>query len=267
MTQATPIPWNATIARRRDVSPGVRLLWIRPDSGAVARFEPGQFIQLGWPKPEDPAGEPPTRVRWNKRSYSIASSPDEHEAYELCLTLVAGGVLTPRLFDLEAGARVWCDDAPKGHFTLERIPAGRHLVCVATGTGIAPFVSMLRRYRGTGRFRKLTVLWGARESADLAYHAEWTAAAAADTSIAYAAITSREPASSAWRGARGRVQSLLEPATFEHVAGESLSPEDTHALLCGNPAMVDDVRPLLEARGFVLDTARAPGNLHFERYW
>lgn len=267
MTDALPIPWNATVMRRVDVNERVRRVWIRPDSGAVRAFEPGQFVQLGWPKPEDPAGPPPTRVRWNKRSYSIASSPAETEAYELCLALVEEGVLTPRIFDLAEGARVWCDDAPKGHFTLERIPAGRHLVCVATGTGIAPFVSMLRRYRGTGRFRQLTVLWGAREAADFAYHAELAAAAAADPAVRYAAIASREPESSAWTGARGRVQSLFAAEAFGRIAGAPLDPRDTHALLCGNPAMIDEVRALLETRGFVLDTARAAGNLHFERYW
>lgn len=266
-TSTLPIPWNATVARRRDVDAGVRVLWIRPDAGGIQPFEPGQFVQLGWPKPEDPDGPPPTRVRWNKRSYSIASSPAESDAYELCLALVPHGALTPRLFDLDVGARVWCDDAPKGHFTLERIPEGRHLVCVATGTGIAPFVSMLRRYRGTARWRKLSILCGARSSGDLAYEAELRDAARADASVRYAGVVSREPGSSAWTGARGRVQALLEDDAFRAIADEPLAPDGTHVLLCGNPAMIDDVRALLDVRGFTLDTAKVPGNVHFERYW
>jgi ferredoxin--NADP+ reductase len=267
MTEPLDIPWNATITRRRDVAEGVRILWVTPDSGTTQPFEPGQFVQVGWPKPVEPAGAAPTRVRWNKRSYSIASSPHETEGYELFLALVQNGVLTPHLFDLPVGERVWCDDAPKGHFTLERIPNGRHLVCIATGTGIAPFVSMLRRYRGSGRWRKMTILCGARASADLAYDAELRAAAAADPSVRYAAVVSREPETSAWTGGRGRVQSLLESAAFRAIAGELLLPLDTHVLLCGNPAMIDDVRALLEPRGFVLDTLKTPGNLHYERYW
>ncbi len=267
MTTSLEIPWNATVVRRVDVNERVRILWIRPDSGAIQPFEPGQFVQLGWPKPEDPAGPPPTRVRWNKRSYSIASSPEETGAYELCLAHVEGGLLTPRLFDQREGERVWCDDAPKGHFTLARIPEGRHLVCVATGTGIAPFTSMLRRYSGTGRFRKLTVLSGARESTDLAYDTELRVAASSNADVRYAAIVSREDGSSTWSGARGRVQALLDDSTFRSVAGEPLAPAGTHVLLCGNPAMIDDVRALLEPRGFVVDSAKTPGNLHFERYW
>ena len=267
MSDALVIPWNATVTRRRDMSPAVRVLWITPDSGAIQPFEPGQFVQLGWTKPEDPAGPPPTRVRWNKRSYSIASSPRESGAYEVCLALVVNGVLTPALFDLHEGERMWCNDAPKGHFTLQGIPESRHLVCVATGTGIAPFVSMLRRYRGTGRWRKLTIVCGARESADLAYDAELQQAALIDPTVRYAAVASREPSASSWLGGRGRVQSVLEDAAFRSIAGELLLPHDAHVLLCGNPAMIEDVRVLLEPRGFVLDTAKTPGNLHFERYW
>lgn len=267
MSTPLPIPWNATVVRRVDVAGNVRVLWIRPDPGSIQPFEPGQFVQLGWPKPEEPDGPPPTRVRWNKRSYSIASSPRESGAYELFLAHVAGGALTPRLFELVEGARVWCDDAPKGHFTLERIPEGRHLVCVATGTGIAPFVSMLRTYGGTGRWRKLSIVCGARDSADLAYDDELRRAAASDPTVRYVALASREPPTSAWTGGHGRVQSALEDAAFLGLTGEPLSPHDTHVLLCGNPAMIDDVRALLEPRGFALDSVKTPGNLHYERYW
>jgi ferredoxin-NADP reductase len=117
-------------------------------------------------------------VRWIKRSYSIASAPEQRDAYELFLAVVPGGLLTPRLFHLAEGDRVWCDDAPKG---ISRSSACRPVSTssrFATGTGIAPFVSMLRRYRGTGRWRKLTIVWGSRASTDLVYDAEFRAAAA-----------------------------------------------------------------------------------------
>lgn len=267
MTDAQTIPWNATVSLRRDASESVRVLWIHPDSGAVQPFEPGQFIQLGWPKPLDPDAPPSGRVRWNKRSYSIASAPGEKGSYEVCIAVVPDGALTPKLFDLHEGERVWCDDAPKGHFTLERIPSGRHLVCVATGTGIAPFVSMLRHYRGTRRWRKLTIVCGARESADHAYHDELLEAVRTDPDVRYAPFASRESSDSAWSGGRGRVQNVLDDEAFLRATGEALVPSDTHVLLCGNPQMIDDVRALLEPRGFVLDTAKTPGNLHFERYW
>lgn len=266
MTAGAEIPWNARVLRRQDPSDHVRVLWIAPDAGTVQTFEPGQFIQVGWPKPPDPDA-PPGRVRWIKRSYSIASSPAQRMAYELFLAVVPGGLLTPRLFHLAEGDRVWCDDVPKGHFTLERVPPGQHVVAFATGTGIAPFVSMLRHYRGTGRWRKLTIVWGSRAGNDLVYDAELRAVAAADPTVRYVPVLSREPESNAWPGLRGHVQVVLEESAFTQASGEPLVSAGTHALLCGNPAMIEDVRARLEARGFLLDKIREPGNLHFERYW
>lgn len=261
------MPWNATIVRRRDVGERVVLLWVRPDSGAVQDFEPGQFIQLGWPRPRAADAGPEERVRFVKRSYSIASSPAEREGYELCLALVQEGTLTPRLWELSEGARVWCNDAPVGHFTLARVPHGARLVLVATGTGIAPYVSMLRRYRGTGRWHDVCIVHGARAAADLPYDDELRQAARADASVRYVPVLSREPAASGWRGARGRVQSVLEPAAFARAAGWPLDPAEAHVFLCGNPAMIEHVRALLEGRGFRPNLAAGPGNLHFERYW
>ncbi len=270
MTQ-DPHAANAVIAARRDLNDRVSLVWIRPDAGAVEPFEPGQFIQLGLPAESQAAAEsrgPRTRTKLVKRSYSIASSPLEREAYELCIALVQEGQLTPRLHGLEVGDRLWHDASPKGAFTLERVPRGRDLVFVATGTGIAPFVSMLRACgRDPGRFRRLAVVHGARERSDLAYHDELAGRARYDRRIAYVPVLSREPRTTDWTGLRGHVQIALEPSCFQSRAGFQLDPATTHVLLCGNPAMIDDVRTRLAARGFVTDTPRIPGNVHFERYW
>lgn len=261
---------NATVVARRDSNARVVVVHVRPDGGDVPPFVPGQFVQLGLPNEDAPrvdASGNPGRVRLVKRSYSIASAPRELHAFELCVARVDGGKLTPRLFDLPVGGRLWCDAAPKGFFTLERVPRGRTLVCVATGTGIAPFVSMWREYRHEpGRFARFVVVHGARERGDLAYDAELRAESARDPRLAYVPILSREP-DAAWTGARGRVQAALEPTAFARACGTELVPVDTHVLLCGNPQMIDDVRVDLAARGFTLDTPKTPGNVHFERYW
>jgi ferredoxin--NADP+ reductase len=153
-------------------------------------------------------------------------------------------------------------------FTMERVPDGRDLVFVATGTGIAPFVSMLRHYGGNPlRFARFVVVHGARERNDLAYREEIARAAAADRRVSYVPILSREPRGSTWSGLRGRVQTVLEPACFQSRAGFVLDPRSAHVFLCGNPAMIDDVRVQLGARGFTIDTPKTPGNVHFERYW
>jgi ferredoxin--NADP+ reductase len=126
---------------------------------------------------------------------------------------------------------------------------------------------MLRRYRGTGRWRKLTIVWGSRASTDLVYDAEFRAAAAEDPTLRYVPVLSREPETGVWSGLRGHVQVALDERTFVEACGEPLVSAGTHVLLCGNPAMIEDVRAKLEVRGFRLDTLKEPGNLHYERYW
>lgn len=271
MNTADPNAPNATIVSRIDLNDRVALVHVRPDSGSVTPFVPGQFIQLGLPA--DVAASPapavaPTRTKLVKRSYSIASGPHESEAYELCIAFVEQGKLTPKLHGLHAGARIWHDAVPKGHFTMELVPDGLDLVFVATGTGIAPFVSMLRTYRSLPlRFRHFVIVHGAREASDLAYHDELMVAAQSDPRVRYVPVLSRAEGDRAWHGLHGRVQVALEPPAFMSRTGFALDPASSRIFLCGNPAMIEDVRIQLGARGFTPDTPKSPGNVHFERYW
>ena len=271
MTTPDPHATNATISARRDLNETVAIVHISPDAGEVAPFVPGQFIQLGLPAGTDAVRFAPDgskRTKLVKRSYSIASAPHEREAYELCLAFVEQGQLTPKIRGLDVGDRLWHDPVPKGMFTMERAPYGIDLVFVATGTGIAPFVSMLRACGGNPlRFRHFVVVHGARERSDLAYHDELLAAARADRRVSYVPILSREPAGSSWTGLRGRVQTALHPACFLSRTGFALEPSSARVFLCGNPSMIDDVRVQLAGDGFTTDTPKTPGNVHFERYW
>lgn len=138
---------------------------------------------------------------------------------------------------------------------------------VSTGTGIAPFISMLRTYRGQDRWRRFVLIHGARFAADLGYSDELNEVIHSDPSVTYVPLVTREPPESAWQGLRGRVQHALDPATYEAVVGAPLTPEECHVFLCGNPAMIDAVEALLVERGFATDTHEQRGNLHFERYW
>ena len=163
---------------------------------------------------------------------------------------------------------MWHSAAPRGAFTLERVPHGTNLVLVATGTGIAPYVSMLRTHgRDRLRWPRIVIVHGAREQSDLAYREEFAVAARTDARIAYVPVLSREPQNTTWSGLRGHVQLVLEPACFQSRAGFVLDPSAAHVFLCGNPAMIDDLRLRLGERGFVTDTPKTPGNVHFERYW
>jgi ferredoxin--NADP+ reductase len=262
---------NATILQRRDVNERVAVLRIQPDAGYVAPFTPGQFIQVGMPLDEtqtslvDPSI---TRTKLIKRSYSIGSAPREREAYELFIAWIDEGKLTPKIKPLHAGDRIWHDPVPHGLFTLDKIPEGLDLVFVATATGIAPFISMWREYRDQpGRFRRFVVVCGARERSDLAYHQELIEAERADPRLRYVPVLSREAPDSNWRGLRGHVQQAVDPAHAASHLGFALDPVSTRIFLCGNPAMIEQVRELVAPYGFVADTAKHPGNVHFERYW
>jgi ferredoxin--NADP+ reductase len=136
---------------------------------------------------------------------------------------------------------------------------------VATGTGLAPYLSMLRTHRAAPPWRRCVLVHGVRHAADLAYDAELRARAVEDPRFRYAPVASRDPGD--WPGLRGHVQVALEPERFQSLAGFPLDPASCEVLLCGNPAMIGSVRELLAPRGFESGTAAAPGNLHYEKYW
>ncbi len=266
---------NATIIERHDLNPALFIIKVRPDAGEVPAFEPGQYVSIGLPKPQADSAETPRpgsgaaseRVRLIRRPYSIASASTVRDHLEFYVTLVEEGRFTPRLAGLSVGDRIWMDQRVFGEFTLEGVPAGQHLVFVSTGTGLAPFISMLRTYYGKGRWERVAILNGCRFVRDLGYHDELWHLQARDARVVYHPIVTREPADSKWRGLRGRVQAILAEDSFEGLVGWPLDPQECHVFLCGNPQMVDECEQELLERGFQLHKRREPGNLHLERYW
>jgi len=104
-----------------------------------------------------------------RRAYSIASSANERDHLEFMVVHVTGGRLTDRLWPIHPGERMFMDEHIHGDFTMEGVPNGRTLVMISTGTGLAPYMSMLRTYRGTNRWRRLILIHGVRYAADLGY--------------------------------------------------------------------------------------------------
>ncbi len=169
---------NAIVVQNIEVSPGLEILRVVPDGWEFPDFTPGQFAVLGLPgsaprcrvcDPEDEVRDPQKLI---KRAYSIASSSVTKEFLELYIVLVPSGSLTPRLFNLTAGDHVWLSPKFSGLFTLEDVPEDKHIVLVSTGTGLAPYMSMLRTQLVCGGPRRSAVLHGARHSWDLGYRSE-----------------------------------------------------------------------------------------------
>lgn len=273
----TPDPFNATLLSRQDLTHELAIVRIRYDDGDVPDFLPGQFTTLGLPP--DPSEEPAppeneaaarrrNRVKLVRRAYSIASSPLERDALEFYIVVVEGGRFTPKLWNLQPGDRLFMDRRISGHFTLEGVPDGKDLVMISTGTGLAPFVSMYKTYRGQNRWRKFVVIHGTRLACDLGYRAELQAFAKDDPSLIYLPSCTREPVGSEWQGMRGRVHHLLEPEAYQRLVGDPLDPAHAHVFLCGNPQMIDECEANLTGRGFVVKNREHPeGTVHFERYW
>jgi len=265
---------NAVVTQRIDLAPGLMVLRITPETGPVPVFQPGQFAVVGLPAsaprtpladPEEADGDPERLIR---RAYSIASPSIAGEHLELFVTLVRSGELTPRLFELRPGGRLWLGPKITGLFTLAQVPVDQDVVMVATGTGLAPYMSMLRTGITANPNRRIAVLLGARHSWDLGYTAELTTLARVCPSFAYLPIVSRpaeEP--TPWGGATGHVQSLWQGGALERAFGRKPTARDTHVFLCGSPLMIEDMTSLLTVEGFTVHEKSRPGQVHVEKYW
>ena len=268
---------NAVVSHRIDVSPGLMIIRVTPDGWELPEFTPGQFAVAGLPgsaprchlsDPEDEgASNDPAKLI--KRAYSISSSSKESEFIELYVTLVRSGALTPRLFNLKVGDRLWMSPKFTGVFTLDELPGGVNALLVSTGTGLAPYRSMLRTELECGEDeRSYTVIHGARHSWDLGYRDELETMARLCPNFTYVPMVSRpadEPVE--WKGEGGRVQELWSGGRLEAAVGFRPTPNDTHILLCGNPKMLEDMIELLTGLGFKEPTKDTPGSLHAEKFW
>ena len=238
------------ILERRQWAPG--LVTIRLDAD-VDHFEPGQFLNVG------------LRIGGELvfRAYSVASPPGQ--PIEFYLAEVTGGELTPVLFSLREGDEVEVERHPQGFFTLKYVPDASELWLVATGTGLGPFLSILRSEEISRRFPRVGVVHGVRECAHLSYRDELAELSAAHAGrLSYVPVVSREPAAPGV--VHGRITTTLEEGSLECYVGHSLA-ESSHLMLCGNPAMVEELTKLLEARGLRKHRQRKPGHITIEKYW
>lgn len=268
------LEYNATVVQRVEIAPGLVILRVVPDDRDFI-FEAGQYTVLGLKRKEprvmeaddaDP-GESQDPERMIRRAYSIASSSLSGEYVEFYLTLVSSGELTPRLFRLGLKDRLYIGPKATGIFTLGRVPQDRHLLLVATGTGLAPYMSMLRSELVCGGPRRFVILHGARYSWDLGYRTELTGLARHCGNVVYIPAISRPQDDPSWRGPSGYLQDLLFSGLIEERTGLPIAPERFHVFLCGNPAMIEAATARLTERGFVKDKGRTVGDLHTEEYW
>jgi ferredoxin/flavodoxin---NADP+ reductase len=235
---------------RRDWAPGLSTLRVEAE---LEPFQPGQFVNLSVEGAPDE----------DRRSYSIASPPGE--PLEFLVTEVAAGKLTPRLLGLAIGDRLLVERKPQGFFTLRWVPEARDLWMIATGTGLGPFLSISRSDEPWRRFERVVLVHGVRDASQLAHQDDLEALAKAHPALSIVGIVSREPPTG--KLLAGRVTTALEDGSLERAAGHVIDPERAHVMLCGNPAMIEDMTALLGVRGMRRHRVRNPGHISVEKYW
>lgn len=272
---AKQIDYNATVSQRLEVAPGLAIFRIVPD-GQLFDFKAGQYTVLGLHRKEartpdadsqteDPAIRDPEELI--RRAYSIASSSMEREYIEFYVILVKSGELTPRLFNLKVGDRLFLGPKATGMFTLDKVPAGKHVLLAATGTGLAPYISMVRTQLSEHKERHFVIMHGAAHSWDLAYRDELKTLCRYFPNLTYIPTISNAHEDRTWKSHTGWVQHLLENGTVEKEANIAITPETFDVFLCGNPGMVDDMMRILGDREFKKDERNNPGTIHIEEFW
>lgn len=223
------------------------------------RFHNGHFVMLGL----EVAGKP------LMRAYSIASANHE-ENLEFFSIKVPNGPLTSRLQHLQPGDSVLVSKKPVGTLIVNDLNPGKNLYLFATGTGLAPFMSIIKDPDVYDRFEKIILLHGVRFVSELAYHDylskelpnnEYLGEMVSEKLIYYPTVT-REPYIH-----QGRITELVESGKlFGDIGLEPLNPEHDRAMICGSPAMLVDIRDMLDKRGFTVSPGVGElGDYVFER--
>jgi len=236
------------------------LFTLRTSRDPGFRFTAGQFARLGVRKPSG-------CIVW--RAYSMVSAPHD-EFLDFFSIVVPDGEFTSELSRLEVGDELLVDKQAFGFLTLDRFPDGRDLWLLATGTGIAPFLSILQDFEAWQRFERIILVYSVREARELAYQqliAELPQRDYLDglgSKLLYLPVVTREQIPGALHG---RITTLIEDGELERAADLQLTPEHSRIMLCGNPQMIEDTRAVLKARDLNLAMTRRPGQVAVENYW
>lgn len=245
---------GSLVAKKRWTDRLVSIEIAAPDVTFVA----GQFGRLGLPAP------PGAKEEMVGRPYSFVNPPGVPH-HEFFFNVVPEGPLSPRLAVLEGGDPVWLMPNANGFFTMAEVPAAEALWCISTGTGIGPFLSILRTAEPWEKFDRVVLVHAVRVAADLAYRGVIDGVLREHPgAFTFVPVVSREAHPHALPG---RIPSLIADGRLETRAGQALTAGNAHAMLCGNPAMVDDVQEVLAARGMKRHRRREPGQITLETYW
>ncbi len=221
------------------------------------KFTAGQFARIGLKVGDELV----------VRAYSIVSSPFD-ETLEFFSIVVPDGAFTSNLQHLQVGDELYLEKIPYGFLTLTRyqLPLPQDLWLLATGTGLAPFVSMLQDFDTWSKYQHIHLVYSVRTASELAYVERIQEIAQTfgegHTGFKFVPIVTRDPQAALHE----RLPILIENGALEQAVGWQLNPATSHVMLCGNPQMVEDTKEALKARGLTMNR-RGEGNIAVENYW
>jgi len=219
-----------------------------------APFTAGQFTSLAL----DIDGE---RIA---RPYSFLSSPGQQLA-EFFFYTATGGVLSNALVRLKKGDKLWVKQQANGFFTLNEVPDARDLWLLGTGTGVAPYYSILGTAEPWQRFENIVLVNAVRIEADLQYlDLVEQLQSRHGRQFRFQAFVSRENVAGTLPG---RIPPAIADGSMEESVGLELATSQSQVMLCGNPDMVKDTIEILKERGFTKNRRRTPGHITVENYW
>jgi len=247
MSQSTHL--RGVVLSRREVSPELWVVRLLPEERLA--FLPGQYITIGLPDGR----------RTIERPYSVASSPREREL-EFFVELVHEGELTPQLYDVRVGGEVLLRRLAKGRFVFDYQGGRLNHFMVATVTGVAPFLSILRDFvaaqaAGQRIVHRLALLQAASLAAGFGYLEELSGYARENPWFRYVPTVSRIWSDTAWTGEVGRAEDVLR----KHLDALGWTAADTTVYFCGNPTMIQNAKGILHRAGFSKESVKE------EQYW
>jgi len=202
------------------------------------------------------------------RAYSVASSPYD-EFIEFFSVVIPEGEFTSKVNHIQVGDSLLLNTTPFGYLTLARyqLPLPNDLWLLATGTGLAPFLSILKTIDVWQQYQRIILVYSARTSQELAYQAEigLIKSIYGDNGAAFVflPIVTRE---ADYAGEKARVPNLILSGKLTELVGQKLDKERSHVMLCGNPQMVEDTKEALKSIGLTMNR-RGEGNIAVENYW
>ena len=257
MSSGQAPPNVGRITYRENLTADLAIIRVQPaDGSTVPDFKAGQFVALGLKLDGD--------EKITYRAYSLSSPPEEKRYFEFYIkwaTEPVMGKFTSALFKMGGSGELYWRK-PAGAFTIEDrkadgTPDTRRLMLVASGTGLAPFVSYALHLKSARSKRKVVLLHGAKYAQELGYRDVLERMAEGDPNFTYLATVSRpdHPLSQGWRGSTGRVEALLGPQ-LEKAAGEKITPANSFFHICGYQGTIDSVVAILGPLGFVTNRNR-----------